>query len=100
MALTKATTYNTVALPNAYYRAVYPQIDFSKTTMSFRVWVYPSQVQADTAGAPALDDLAETHSGVPYSLSGANPLEQAYAYLKTLPAYASATNVLEAGQIA
>lgn len=92
MAFTQAITYNSIALPAAYCRVVLPQIELSKTSMTIRVWVFPDEAQAHTPDAPLLDDLTTTYMGVPFDMAGANPLAQAYAYLKTLPAYAGATD--------
>jgi hypothetical protein len=99
MALQKAITYKSIQLADAYFRVVRPQIDTSKNTMSFGVWAFPSQATASDQ-ANMLSDVALYYSGAPYSISGSNPFEQAYAYLKTLPDFEGATNVLEAGQTA
>jgi hypothetical protein len=97
MGLKKAITYKSIQLDGAYFRAVLPQIDTSKDTMSFSVWVFPSQPNADDQDN-MLGDLAAYYSGVPYAIAGANPFTQAYDYLKTLPDFAGATDVLETGQ--
>ncbi|CAB3782024.1 hypothetical protein [Paraburkholderia fynbosensis] len=97
MGLKKATTFKSIQLTDAYYRVVLPQIDTSKTTMSFSVWVFSSEAGAMDQ-ENALGELAEFYSGVPYAIAGENPFSQAYAYLKTLLDFAGAVNVFEAGQ--
>lgn len=97
MALQKAVTYKSLQLGAAYFRIVRPQIDTSKNTMSFSVWAFPSQATASDQ-ANMLSDIAAYHEAVPYSISGANPFEQGYDWLKTQPDFAGATDVLEAGQ--
>jgi hypothetical protein len=97
MALNKAVTYKTIQMNAAYFRVVRPQIDVAKNTMSFSVWPFPSQATASDQ-ANLLSDLAEYYTAAPYSVTGSNPFEQAYAYLKELPEYAGAIDVFEAGQ--
>jgi hypothetical protein len=97
MALKKALTYKSIALPDAYFRVVLPTIDSNKTSMSFGVWAYPTEAAAADA-ANMLADVAVTFSGVAYDLIGKNVFEQAYTYLKTLADYAGAIDVLEPGQ--
>ncbi|QBQ98163.1 hypothetical protein [Paraburkholderia pallida] len=97
MALKMTVNYKTLTLPEAYLRVVRPQIDLSKDAMSFGVWMFPSQDAAADIGN-MLDDAAIAHSGVPYDMSGGNAFEQAYCYLKTLPEYEGAIDVLEVEQ--
>ena len=99
MALSKAITYKSIPLAAAYFRVVRPQIDMPKNTMSFSVWAFPSEATASDQ-SNMLGDLAAYYDGVPYSVAGSNPFEQAYEYLKTLPDFSGATNVLEVGQSA
>lgn len=42
--------------------------------------------------------FAEEYFTAPYTLTGVNPIQQAYDYLKTLPEFVGAVDVLEAGQ--
>lgn len=99
MALQKAFTYKGLAIPACYFRVVAPQVDISKTTMSFRVWPFVTQDQS-TDASNALADVTVVVAAAPYSLTGPNIFEQAYEYLKTLPEFEGATDVLEAGQTA
>jgi hypothetical protein len=97
MALQQALTYKSISLPSAYFRVVRPSVDPGKTTMSFGLWPYPTQ-DAASDDANMLGAAAVTFNDVAYDVTGANIFEQAYVYLKTLPEYANATDVLEPGQ--
>jgi len=97
MALTQALTYKGLTIPAAYYRVVFPQVDFGLTTMSFGLWAFADQTAA-TVRSNSFPDIALTFTNVPFSMTGGNIFDQAYAYVKTLPEFANATNVYEAGQ--
>lgn len=97
MALQQAITYKSVPIPAAYIRVRCPQIDLTKDMMSFSVSVYPSQSAAtDDNALPGVTSPGFVN--VPYALTGGNLFQQAYVYLKTLPEFATAVNVMEAGQ--
>jgi hypothetical protein len=83
MALTKNiyTKYG-MTVNNAYIRV--EKMSFSgKDQLEFRVRVY-----AD-ASKPFVEDKG---IAAPYDLNGANPFAQAYAHLKTMPAYMGAAD--------
>jgi hypothetical protein len=97
MAFQLALTYKGATFAAAYYRVALPQIDFDKNTMSFGVWPFANQAAASDR-ANLLSEAAVTINDAPYNLSGTNVFQQAYDYLKTLPQYAGAVDVLEEGQ--
>ena len=99
MALKKAVIFKSLQIPGSYFRVVRPQIDATKSTMSFDVWAYPSQ-DAASDQTNLLSDICAHYSAAPYTIAGSNPFEQAYAHLKTLPGFEDATDVLEVGQTA
>ncbi|MBC8642139.1 hypothetical protein IAG25_35630 [Caballeronia sp. EK] len=92
MALKKSATYKTLEIPAAYYRVVLPQIELSGNSMSFGVWMYPSQDAAADSNN-MLSDAAVSYNGVSFNVAGADPFTQAYAYLKTLPEFEDAVDV-------
>ncbi|WP_036986291.1 hypothetical protein [Pseudogulbenkiania sp. MAI-1] len=77
----------TIALPiglsvvDAYHRVEYAEV--SKDQLRFQVRAYAS------VDFPACHDARYV---CPYLLDGANPLIQAYEYLKSLPEYAGAVD--------
>ena len=81
MALSKTTTTTTgFEAVNAYHRVEALTIT-NKTTMQFHVRSY---VAADK---PFFNEQILT---APYDLEGANPIKQAYLYVKTLPEFSGA----------
>jgi hypothetical protein len=88
MGLQASINFKGISLGNAYFQVT----DFSgdKDLLRFSVSTF-----AERGGQPLQGDLYQCA----YNLtSGGNALAQAYAYLKTLPEFAGATNVLEDGQ--
>ena len=69
---------------DAYHRVEGVSIK-SKTEISFRVRSYKDAVETVS--------FADHGYECSYDLSGANPIQQAYVYLKTLSEYSSATDV-------
>lgn len=69
-------------IQNAYIRVEGLQI--GKNEMTFQVRSYK-----DNSGLP---HFADASFNCAYSLVGDNPIKQAYQYLKTLPAFADATD--------
>lgn len=89
MALLIDFAFRGLSVPQAYVRVVSPTISVDKASIDFGVQYRVSPE------AELLD--AATYSS-PYELQGENPIRQAYAYLKTLPEFADAVDVLEEGQ--
>jgi hypothetical protein len=84
MALKKTvTTQHGFEAKDAYHRVEGVHLD-SKIKMSFQVNSYKSQESEAAFSNAAL--------ACDYDMQGANPIAQAYAYLKTLPEFADATD--------
>lgn len=81
MALRINTEYRGLQVNNAYATVCQPAISANKTEVEFCV-VYRA--------GPEHDQFTSVMLQGPYDLSGDNPYEQAYAYLKTLPEFAGA----------
>lgn len=75
MALRKSVIFKGIPVPNAYITVVTPTIHSGNKDMSFGI-----QYSVD-AGNPAF--FADSGACL-YDLKGGNPIEQAYAHLKTL----------------
>lgn len=90
MALSMDVVFSGLSIPKAYIKVARIEI-LSKTTMHA---VFATQV--DAASDPLFYQGYETA----YDLQGADPMKQAYDYVKTLPAFAGAVDVLEDGQTA
>lgn len=84
MALQIAMTFKGIVVPSAYVTVSLPQISADKTKVSFVV---------QYSNSPSDEVFNSVAQQSTYSLTGTNPFEQAYTYLKTLPEFASATNV-------
>jgi hypothetical protein len=69
-------------LPDCYSRVEQLSL-ISKDKISFVVCYYASKNHAA---------FCSKHHTCPYNLSGANPLEQAYLHLKSLPEFADAVD--------
>lgn len=82
------TTPQGIAVSGAYCRI--ESISLTKTAITFALRRYK-----DNSGLPF---FLEEYVTAPYDLTGKNPIQQAYDYLKALPEFASAVDVLEAGQ--
>ena len=83
MALKKSlTTVHGINLADAYIRVDALRLA-TKSTIAFNVCIY-----ADPA-KPMVDGRAIECA---YNIAGANPLEQAYAHLKTMPEFAGAVD--------
>lgn len=65
-------------------------LTLTKGTLTFALRRYK-----DESGLPC---FLEQYFSAPYALTSVNPLQQAYDYLKTLPEFAGAVDVYEAGQ--
>jgi len=79
MAVLKSISFKGVSLNDAYHRVW--RVECEKTSMSFGVSIHATAANEALTGA--------TYSCA-YDLNGANPIAQAYAYLKTLPEFAGA----------
>ena len=83
MALKKTvTTQHGFTASDAYHRVEGVQV--GKDRMTFQVRSYK-----DNSGLPHFADVALSCA---YSISGNNPIAQAYTHLKTLPEFAGATD--------
>lgn len=84
MALSKTITTETgLQASNAYHRVEAVTLP-SKTEITFSVRSYAST---------DMPFFAEEFYSCAYDLSGSNPIEQAYVYIKTLPEFAGATDI-------
>lgn len=83
-----STTVQGITVNLAYCRV--EVMNLSKSQLQFALRRYVSN-----AGTPF---FMEECFCAPYVLTGVNPLQQAYDYLKSLPEFAGAVDVLEAGQ--
>jgi hypothetical protein len=78
MAFTKSTkTAHGFDAINAYHRVEAVSIN-EKNSITFHVRIYKE------AGLPFFDEKVMS---APYNLEGANPIKQAYLYIKTLPEF-------------
>lgn len=83
MALKKSiTTVHGINLSDAYIRVEALRLA-TKSTIAFNVCFYADPAKPMVDGRPI--ECA-------YNIAGANPLEQAYAHLKTLPDFADAVD--------
>lgn len=81
MALKKSlTTVHGINLADAYIRVEALRLA-TKSTIAFNACIYADPARPMVDGRPI--ECA-------YNIAGANPLEQAYAHLKTLPDFAGA----------
>ena len=84
MALQKTTqTPFGIEVSDAYHRVEGLRL-VSKDQIAFQVRSYK-----DNSGVP---HFADTSGSCAYALDGANPIQQAYEHLKTLPEFAGATD--------
>lgn len=90
--IVKTTTAFGLSVDNAYCRI--EGVSIAKDGgMTFTLCRYVAQ-------GTQFPSFGNTQFTTSYTLTGANPVQQAYEYLKTLPEFANATDVLEAGQTA
>lgn len=83
MALKKSiTTVHGINLADAYIRVEALHLA-TKSVIAFNACVYADPIK------PMVDGR---HVECAYALDGANPMEQAYAHLKTLPEFAGAAD--------
>jgi hypothetical protein len=82
------TTPQGITVAGAYCRV--EGISLTKTQIGFSLRRYK-----DNSGLPF---FLEEYFTAPYALTGVNPLQQGYDYLKSLPEFASAVDLLELGQ--
>lgn len=68
-----------IDVPQAYWRV--EQVTVGKAEMQFLLRVYND---------PSFAFFGEESRTAPYKIDGANPIEQAYEHLKTLPEFAGA----------
>jgi hypothetical protein len=90
MAFTINSTMPQGITVNAAYCRVEAISLISKTEIQLALRRY-----AKPSGVPA---FMEEYFTAPYVLTGVNPIQQAYDWLKAQPEFAGATDVLEAGQ--
>lgn len=84
MALKKTvTTVHGLKASGAYHRVEGVEI-VNKTSINFNIRSYSS-----ANGFPFFSELA---LNCPYDISGENPIQQAYGYVKTLPDFSDATD--------
>ncbi|MNK92404.1 hypothetical protein D3C87_1125280 [compost metagenome] len=83
MAISITVNFKGIVVNNAYVRVVMPTISPGNTRFEFVAHVMVS---------PETDSFKATAYEAPYDLEGANPVEQAYAYLKTLPEFEGYTD--------
>lgn len=79
MALSKTTTFKGVTIADAYHRVW--GVSLTKDEVSFGLGVHAS---ADT------DMIDSISHSCPYDINGANPIQQAYEHIKTLPDFSNA----------
>lgn len=84
MALAQTTNFKGLTISDAYLRVWNVTIADTKDRMTFGVGVH-----VNASG----ERITSTSHEAPYDLAGANPVQQAYDYLKSLPAYADAADV-------
>ena len=106
MALKQAfTTMTGIELPAAYVRIARIELDYRAETAAITVVRYANQAARDSGARDMAHDkdCVEVH-GVEFQAvfgdkvllaKDVTPLSQAYAYIKTLPAYANAIDVIE-----
>jgi len=82
MALQKTVTYKGITINDAYLKIWH--IEGDKTTMKFGLGTF---AQSD---GDMIDSKSYSFS---YDIDGANPIQQGYSYLKTLPDYSDATDI-------
>ncbi len=73
-----------VQVQDAYHRVEFVMIDKSKKRIDFHLRNYK-----DANSASWISDALHACE---YDINGANPIAQAYVYLKTLPEFAGATD--------
>lgn len=78
MALRKSVVFKGISVQNAYITVVTPTIHSGNKHMSFSI-----QYAVDEGRPVFLADSGDC----PYELEAANPVEQAYLHLKTLPEF-------------
>ena len=99
MALTKTIVVMGVTVQDAYIKVANvttAKNDDDTVEAAASVAIFGSQAVAESADGVAFTGCLVAF---PYNLAGANPLQQAYDYLKA-NTYVGATDVLEAGQTA
>ncbi|MGP5566393.1 hypothetical protein ACTXN8_03235 [Pseudomonas helleri] len=83
MAIKNTVTFKGLVVDKAYIRVLMPTISPGNTRFEF---------VTHTMVSPESEALTATGYEAPYSLTGANPLEQAYEHLKTLPEFEGCTD--------
>lgn len=83
MAITITVTFKGIVVNNAYVRVLMPTISPGNTRFEF---------VAHIMATPEEESFKAIAYEAPYDLSGANPVEQAYEYLKTLPEFEGYTD--------
>lgn len=71
-----------IEVVDAYHRVEAVRLQ-GKTQMQFNVYAYADSTK---------QFVVETLETAPYDLAGGNPIEQAYAHLKTLPEFSDAVD--------
>jgi hypothetical protein len=94
MGLKLATNFRGVDLPEAYFRVT--QVTVTKDSAVATVGTFASESAATPASGPRNSNaLAYTEYPLNYDLAGSNPIEQAYDFVKTLPEFEGAVDMLD-----
>lgn len=83
MAIKNTITFKGLVVEKAYIRVLMPTISPGNTRFEFVTHIMVS---------PEHEALTAIGYEAPYLLTGANPVEQAYEYLKTLPEFEGYTD--------
>lgn len=83
MSLKKTVVFKGITVTDAHITAVMPAIAMGNAQMTFGVQYRSS---------PGAEVFQSEMREAPYDIEGGNPLEQAYAYLRTLSQFTGATD--------
>lgn len=83
MALTQNIEFKGIPVSNAYVRVLQTTLGMDKVSMIF---------STQTSSRAGIEPLSNEVYSAPYDLEGANPFNQAYEYLKTLPEFEGSTD--------
>lgn len=84
MALTLDTLFRGILVESAYVTVELPTVNRTKDVLSFGVWYRATPDAVEQFDAKTME--------APYTLTGGDPFEQAYLYIRTLPEFATATD--------
>jgi hypothetical protein len=94
MGLKLSTNFRGVDLPEAYLRVT--QVTVTKDSAVATVGTFASESAAVPASGPRnCNALAYTEYPFTYDLTGSNPIEQAYVFVKTQPEFEGAIDLLD-----